>query len=393
MLFVAGAAMLFASKGLFGKALYQRGVGFELLVTVRAVIAMPLFAWFALRPTRRPRTSPRAHRRRRAAPRLLAAVVAGIICYYVGALVDFWALTLIDASIERVLLFSYPAMVVLIGSVLERRAPEAGVVSAMVLTYVGIFFAMGGIDFAELRPTCSAPSLVLIAALTTAIYFLIGERYTHELGSTRFAAIAMISAAVMLAVHFAVFRSFGELRALQAYDWMLLAVLGIACMFIPGLLQAEGMRRVGAAARRHRQHHRSADHHRAGGAVLRRAAECLAAARQRHDRRQRAGVELAEARGRGRTLVPAAQDLHARATRGALHCQRVRRIDRTQVTSHRSIDRHRPEVDFDGMTAAPLRGEHPVLSTHFGVTAVNDLSISALGHMRPACARATPVPR
>ena len=37
MLFVAGAAILFASKGLFAKALYQRGVGFELLVAVRAV--------------------------------------------------------------------------------------------------------------------------------------------------------------------------------------------------------------------------------------------------------------------------------------------------------------------------------------------------------------------
>jgi drug/metabolite transporter (DMT)-like permease len=28
---------------------------------------------------------------------------------------------------------------------------------------------------------------------------------------------------------------------------VLLAVLGIACMFVPGLLQAEGMRRVGAS--------------------------------------------------------------------------------------------------------------------------------------------------
>ena len=45
MVFVALAAMLFASKGIFGKLLYQRGVGFELLVTVRALIAMPLFGW------------------------------------------------------------------------------------------------------------------------------------------------------------------------------------------------------------------------------------------------------------------------------------------------------------------------------------------------------------
>jgi drug/metabolite transporter (DMT)-like permease len=50
----------------------------------------------------------------------------------------------------------------------------------------------------------------------------------------------------MLVLHFAVFRSFSELATLQAYDWFLLAILGVACMFIPGLLQAEGMRRVGA---------------------------------------------------------------------------------------------------------------------------------------------------
>lgn len=49
MVFVALGAMLFASKGIFGKWLYQRGVGFELLVAVRALIAMPLFGWMAFR--------------------------------------------------------------------------------------------------------------------------------------------------------------------------------------------------------------------------------------------------------------------------------------------------------------------------------------------------------
>jgi len=243
MLFVAGAAILFASKGLFSKALYQRGVGFELLVAVRAVLAMPLFAWIALRPGHdgagvvRPAPRPRA---------VLAAAVAGIICYYIGAMVDFWALTLIDASIERVLLFSYPALVVLIGSLRARRAPETRVVVAMLVTYLGIFFAMGGVDLAELRQNLFGAGLVLIAALTTAVYFLIGERYTHELGSTRFAAIAMSASAVLVAAHFLVFRPLHELSELQAHDWLLLGVLAIACMFVPGLMQAEGVRRVGA---------------------------------------------------------------------------------------------------------------------------------------------------
>jgi drug/metabolite transporter (DMT)-like permease len=257
MLCVAGAAMLFASKGLFGKALYERGVGFELLVAVRAVIAMPLFVWFALRRDPKapavavdeeakplPVNAPPSTRPRPGA--VVAAAVAGITCYYVGALVDFWALTLIDASIERVLLFSYPAMVVLWHAFAARRVPETRVLLAMVATYVGIFFAMGGVDLTELRANLFGASLVLIAALTTAIYFLIGERYTHELGSTRFAAIGMSSSAILLALHFVVFRSFDEFAVLQAHDWLLLGILGIACMFIPGLLQAEGMRRVGA---------------------------------------------------------------------------------------------------------------------------------------------------
>src|SRR5690349_14137926 len=241
MFFVAGAAILFASKGLFSKALYQRGVGFELLVTVRALLAMPLFVWFAFRT--RGGTAAGTPIPWRACA---WAAVAGITCYYVGAMVDFWALELIDASIERVLLFSYPALVVLISSFMRRTAPERRVVLAMVVTYVGIFFAMGGVDMTELRANLFGASLVLIAALTTAIYFLIGERFVHVLGSTRFAAVGMSSSAVVLAVHFALFRSFDEVRALDAHSWLLLLVLGIACMFLPGLMQAEGVRRVGA---------------------------------------------------------------------------------------------------------------------------------------------------
>jgi len=244
MLFVAGAAILFASKGIFSKTLYQRGVGFELLVTVRALLAMPLFAWLALRPLATRANAAAVPRPRAAA--VCAAAFAGIVCYYLGALLDFWALTLIDASIERVLLFSYPALVVLISSIMQRRAPAKRLVLALLVTYAGIFLAMGGIDFTELRQNLFGALLVLCAALTTAVYFLIGERYTQELGATRFAAIAMSSSGVALAIHFALFRSVSELAPLQSHDWLLLGILAIACMFLPGLMQAEGVRRVGA---------------------------------------------------------------------------------------------------------------------------------------------------
>jgi drug/metabolite transporter (DMT)-like permease len=217
-------------------------VGFELLVTVRALLAMPLFVWFAARARAGAVPAPASWRA------ILGASLAGIVCYYVGAMVDFWALMLIDASVERVLLFSYPALVVLISSGLRRQRPSGRVVLALFGTYAGIFLAMGGIDLHELRQNLFGAALVLVAALTTAVYFLLGERYTHELGAARFASISMSSSAIVLALHFALFRSVDELAPLQSFDWLLLGVLGVACMFVPGLLQAEGVRRVGAQA-------------------------------------------------------------------------------------------------------------------------------------------------
>ena len=71
------------------------------------MLALPLFWAWALYAAR-PLTLWRQQRRA-----VWAAVAAGLAGYYLGALINFYALTLISASLERVLLFSYPALVLL----------------------------------------------------------------------------------------------------------------------------------------------------------------------------------------------------------------------------------------------------------------------------------------
>jgi drug/metabolite transporter (DMT)-like permease len=240
LVLVGLGAMLFACKGLFAKALYARGVDSNTLVTVRALIALPLFWSFAL-----------LHEGRAAlaAPSrtaLLAAAAAGVICYYFGALVDFHALTLIDASIERVLLFGYPAFVVAATAFMERRRPTNAVMAAVALTWVGIFFSVGGFDLDELRANATGGLFAILAGISYGIYFLIGARFTRELGSARFTLYAMTASAAALAMHFLVT---GDFAAITQYDldtWLLLITIGTVCMFVPVLLQAEGLRRVGA---------------------------------------------------------------------------------------------------------------------------------------------------
>jgi len=236
----AAGAMLFATKGLFAKQLYAIGVGFEALVLVRALLSIPMFWGFAA--AREGLASVRATR----GEAMVAAAIAGFLCYYVGALLDFYALTMIDASIERVLLFSYPAFVVLFSAVRSRRRPARKVLLAVSLTYLGIFFAVGGFDVAVLRANLVGAGLVIGAALSYAIYFMVGERYTREIGSSRFTLFAMSAAAAALTVHYLVRHGLAGFATIPPRGWMLLGVLAVIGMFLPALLQAEGVRRIGA---------------------------------------------------------------------------------------------------------------------------------------------------
>lgn len=236
----AAAAVLFACKGIIAKFAYARGIPFETLSIVRALLAVPLFWGFAF--THEPAREVLATPWRPAA----AAAFAGFICYYAGTLIDFYALTLIDASIERVLIFSYPAMVVAASAALRREWPPVRVMIAVGLTWIGIFLAVGGFDAAALSANLVGAACVLAAALSYAIYFMIGERCTRQIGASRFTLYAMSAAAAALLVHGILRRPQLALAQVDATGWWLLALLAVFCMFVPALLQAEGVRRIGA---------------------------------------------------------------------------------------------------------------------------------------------------
>lgn len=238
---VALAAMLFAVKGIFAKQLYALGISVEAVVTIRAVMALPLFWWFALHREglRAILDTPREA--------IWAAGAVGALCYYFGAMIDFLALTMIDASIERVLIFSYPAMVVIVTSVRDRRRPEPAVIAATILTYIGIFFTMGGFDLMALRANLLGAALVIGSAMTYTVYFLVSEKYTRRIGSSRFALFAMTAAPICLVPHYLWTEDLGTLATINASGWILLTALAVLCMFLPALLHAEGVRRIGAS--------------------------------------------------------------------------------------------------------------------------------------------------
>ncbi len=236
---VIGGAMLLSSKGIFAKLMYAAGVDPTELVTVRTLLSLPVFwVWGWLRSGRDGLLGIPARD-------WAGAALAGFACYYAGALLDFIALTMISAAVERVVLFSYPALVVIAHAVMARRMPAPGMIAALLVTYAGVVLVAGGHDAGVLQANLLGTSLVLLCAVTLALYFLLNEHTGRRIGSAAFTVHAMTVAAVALGCHWFVTRG-AVLPQFSTHAWWLMAVLVVAITALPIFMVAEGVKRIGA---------------------------------------------------------------------------------------------------------------------------------------------------
>jgi drug/metabolite transporter (DMT)-like permease len=232
------AALLISSKGIFAKLLYARGMDYQSLATLRAFLALPVFwAWALLvsQPLRSAIDYPKA---------VAVAACAGFAGYYLGALANFYALTLIDAALERVILFSYPAFILLGRWLIDGRRPDTRAVIAVLSTWGGVFLAIGGIDKELLAANWEGALWVLVSGVAMAFYFLANDRVTDQIGSVTFTVFAMSAASLGLTVH-GMFNGGVHWPADPEVPW-LMAGLILAATVTPLFLVSEGIRLIGA---------------------------------------------------------------------------------------------------------------------------------------------------
>ena len=240
-LLVAAGAVLLAAKGLFAKHLYALGLSFNDVAAIRSVMAVPgfaLLAWLYQGP------APAGHALSR--NDLMLAIFAGLLCYYLGALANFYALTIIDASVERPLLFAYPIFVVLITTIMTHKPPSPRVLLALMLSTLGVILVTGALQTELSAPEWSGMAWILFCSLSIAIYFLISGELTQRLGSGLFTLIAMTAAALGMAIHSQFAEGWENINLTEAAWWTLIALVVFSTV-LPLFLMAEGVRRVGAA--------------------------------------------------------------------------------------------------------------------------------------------------
>lgn len=211
------------------------------LMTLRMLYSAPLFAalaWWAGRDAN-------AHPMRARDWRHLAAL--GFVGYYLSSLLDFVGLQYVTASLERLVLFLYPTIVVVLSAMFLHRPITRRAVTALVLSYAGIALAVRhDIRFSG-DPTAIAigSALIFAGAITYAIYLVGAGPVIARLGSARFIAWAMLLATIYICVHFALTRPLVAL-AVPARIQMLCVAMAIFSTVLPTWMMAEAVHRMGA---------------------------------------------------------------------------------------------------------------------------------------------------
>jgi hypothetical protein len=101
------------------------------LLTLRMAYSAPFFVAMAWWTGRQPSAAPIARHD------LLRLVGLGFVGYYLSSLLDFLGLQYITASLERLVLFLYPTIVVVLSAIFLAQPITRRAVGALVLSYAG----------------------------------------------------------------------------------------------------------------------------------------------------------------------------------------------------------------------------------------------------------------
>ena len=173
----------------------------------------------------------------------------GFIGYYLASLLDFMGLMYITASLERLVLFLYPTIVVLLSALLLGNTITRRMVAALLLSYAGIVLvvvhdlSVSGNSAATLMGS----GLVFASAVLYALYLVQAGDLIGRLGSLRFIAWAMLASATFVFVQFALTRPWSALDVPTNVHILSLA-MAIFSTVLPTWLIAESIRRMGATA-------------------------------------------------------------------------------------------------------------------------------------------------
>ncbi|UXX78320.1 DMT family transporter [Reichenbachiella carrageenanivorans] len=232
--------VLFSAKAVIVKMAYQYPVDAVSLLLLRMLFALPMYLVVAV--VKRPKDQAAMTK-----GVYLWIIGLGIVGYYLASLFDFLGLVYIKASLERIILFVYPTIVLFISRVFFKKQITRRQLIAIVLTYLGIVLAF----VLELRldgeGLMMGVGLIFLSAVTYASYIAGSGWLIPKIGATVFTSYAMIISCLCVIIHYLLVGDF-NITNYPTEVYVLGFVMAVFSTVIPSYLVSLSIKMIGASS-------------------------------------------------------------------------------------------------------------------------------------------------
>jgi drug/metabolite transporter (DMT)-like permease len=238
-LLLAGlGAVAFSGKAIIVKLAYRYPVDAVTLIMYRMLFALPLFvllAWWSGRGKRRLTWSD-------------AKTVLGLgFCgYYLSSFLDFAGLRYISASLERLILYLNPTLVLGLGVFVYHQKVTRSQILALAVSYCGVLCVFGREMSLQGANVPLGATLVFGSAVSYAVYLSYSGEQVKRLGALRLTGLATTVACVICIAQFLLLRPLSAMQVPSQVLW--LSVLNATlCTFAPVVMVMMAIEKIGAS--------------------------------------------------------------------------------------------------------------------------------------------------
>ena len=231
-------AIFFSGKAIIVKLAYRYGVDAVTLIMYRMLFALPIFALMAWWASRGKAALTRKD--------WLGVLWLGFTGYYLASFLDFAGLAYITASLERLILYLNPTLVLLLGLVLYRRPVTRAQIIGMAISYGGVVLVFGQEVTLSGPDTAWGALLVILSAVSYALYLVYSGEMVKRLGAMRLVGLASTVACLFCLLQFVLLRPLSAAAVAPEVIWLSL-LNATLCTVAPVLMVMMAIERIGAS--------------------------------------------------------------------------------------------------------------------------------------------------
>lgn len=239
VMFSLVSAIGFSGKAILVKLAYHDPVDAVTLLALRMLFAAPVFvaiAWWA----RKQHAEPLSRHDK------VLVVGVGLLGYYLSSYLDFLGLQYISAGLERLILFLYPTMTVVLAALIYRRPIGRKIIAAMALSYAGIALVFLHNAHMQEAGVVLGSTLVFLSTLSYSLYLVGAGHAIRRIGTVRFTAYAMLVACGACLLQYALTHPLAVPDVTPRVYGLALA-MAVFSTVLPVMLQSYAIHRIGSS--------------------------------------------------------------------------------------------------------------------------------------------------